>query len=375
MRHFFQNVVDQMYAAGTGGATRRAQALVLAAPPNIDLGEITDKGLDQPARRCSPTGAALVDARFAPAAIRRSLLPLLKEPGPIPANPVARRWRVTPLCPDHENRRTSGHRHRRRIRPRRPPRRANWRVAAPGRDPGPQRRRRSRSPPAIGAGAIGIECDITSAEARPGPRHGRAARNRPGAAADEHRRHRHGQAHRRQGRRAGAAGGLPPRRRGQPRRHQRDPRWRRPRWSSSSRSPTASAASSSARPRSRPSTARSGGGLPASQGGVVSMTLPRRQPVAVRRARVHDRAGPVPDPLMASCRSRCRTRSRRASRPQAPGQARGSLPTWRRASSRTSPTQRRSDPPGRCAAHGATLKRRTSVSPTRSISTQRDIPP
>ena len=44
VRHFFQNLVDQMYAAGTGSATRVARALVMAAPPSIDLGEITDKG-------------------------------------------------------------------------------------------------------------------------------------------------------------------------------------------------------------------------------------------------------------------------------------------------------------------------------------------
>ena len=44
VRHFFQNLVDQMYAAGTGSATRVARALVMAHPPSIDLGEITDKG-------------------------------------------------------------------------------------------------------------------------------------------------------------------------------------------------------------------------------------------------------------------------------------------------------------------------------------------
>jgi len=44
VRHFFQKLVDQMYAAGTGSATRVARALVLAVPPSIDRGEITDKG-------------------------------------------------------------------------------------------------------------------------------------------------------------------------------------------------------------------------------------------------------------------------------------------------------------------------------------------
>ena len=64
VRHFFQNVVDQMYAAGTGSATRVARAMVLAAPPNIDLGEITDKGsINQ--RAVLTHRAALVDALYA----------------------------------------------------------------------------------------------------------------------------------------------------------------------------------------------------------------------------------------------------------------------------------------------------------------------
>ena len=44
MREFFQRLVDAQWAAGTGSATRVARALVLAEPPSIDRGEITDKG-------------------------------------------------------------------------------------------------------------------------------------------------------------------------------------------------------------------------------------------------------------------------------------------------------------------------------------------
>ncbi len=40
----FQRLVDGEWAAGTGSATRVARALVLAEPPSIDRGEITDKG-------------------------------------------------------------------------------------------------------------------------------------------------------------------------------------------------------------------------------------------------------------------------------------------------------------------------------------------
>jgi feruloyl-CoA synthase len=44
VRDFFQHLVDDQWAAGTGSATRVARAMVLAEPPNIDRGEITDKG-------------------------------------------------------------------------------------------------------------------------------------------------------------------------------------------------------------------------------------------------------------------------------------------------------------------------------------------
>ena len=44
VRAFFQGLVDQLWASGTGSATRVARALVLFDPPSIDLGEITDKG-------------------------------------------------------------------------------------------------------------------------------------------------------------------------------------------------------------------------------------------------------------------------------------------------------------------------------------------
>jgi feruloyl-CoA synthase len=44
VREFLQRLVDDLYASGTGSATRVARALVLAEPPSIDRGEITDKG-------------------------------------------------------------------------------------------------------------------------------------------------------------------------------------------------------------------------------------------------------------------------------------------------------------------------------------------
>ncbi len=44
VRDFFQRLVDQLQASGTGSATRVARALVLASAPSIDRGEVTDKG-------------------------------------------------------------------------------------------------------------------------------------------------------------------------------------------------------------------------------------------------------------------------------------------------------------------------------------------
>ena len=40
----FQKVVDDLEQAATGSATRVARAILLAEPPSIDLGEVTDKG-------------------------------------------------------------------------------------------------------------------------------------------------------------------------------------------------------------------------------------------------------------------------------------------------------------------------------------------
>ena len=44
VRDFLQRLVDTLHSQGTGSATRVARALVLAEPPSIDRGEITDKG-------------------------------------------------------------------------------------------------------------------------------------------------------------------------------------------------------------------------------------------------------------------------------------------------------------------------------------------
>ncbi len=44
VRLFFQRMVDELWSGGTGSATRVARALVMAEPPSIDRGEVTDKG-------------------------------------------------------------------------------------------------------------------------------------------------------------------------------------------------------------------------------------------------------------------------------------------------------------------------------------------
>jgi feruloyl-CoA synthase len=62
-RAFFQRLVDELHASGTGSATRVARAVVLVEPPSIDRGEVTDKGsINQ--RAVLTHRAALVDAMY-----------------------------------------------------------------------------------------------------------------------------------------------------------------------------------------------------------------------------------------------------------------------------------------------------------------------
>lgn len=44
VRGFFQSLADRLWATGTGSANRPARLQVLAEPPSIDRGEVTDKG-------------------------------------------------------------------------------------------------------------------------------------------------------------------------------------------------------------------------------------------------------------------------------------------------------------------------------------------
>jgi feruloyl-CoA synthase len=63
VRAFFQRLVDALYATGTGSATRIERAVVLAEPPHIDRGEVTDKGsINQ--RAVLACRAAIVDAMY-----------------------------------------------------------------------------------------------------------------------------------------------------------------------------------------------------------------------------------------------------------------------------------------------------------------------
>jgi feruloyl-CoA synthase len=63
VRAFFQGVADQLWASGTGSANRPGRMHVLAEPPAIDKGEVTDKGsINQ--RAVLATRAALVEALY-----------------------------------------------------------------------------------------------------------------------------------------------------------------------------------------------------------------------------------------------------------------------------------------------------------------------
>lgn len=64
VRSFFQHLLDRLYGQGTGSANRVTRALLLAEPPSIDKGEITDKGsLNQ--RAVLTHRATLVEALYA----------------------------------------------------------------------------------------------------------------------------------------------------------------------------------------------------------------------------------------------------------------------------------------------------------------------
>jgi feruloyl-CoA synthase len=64
VREFFQQLADKLHVQGTGSANRIARLHVLAEPPSIEHGEITDKNsINQ--RAVLSHRAALVDALYA----------------------------------------------------------------------------------------------------------------------------------------------------------------------------------------------------------------------------------------------------------------------------------------------------------------------
>jgi feruloyl-CoA synthase len=44
VRAFFRDMIQRLHVQGTGSSSRVVRALILAEPPSIDLGEMTDKG-------------------------------------------------------------------------------------------------------------------------------------------------------------------------------------------------------------------------------------------------------------------------------------------------------------------------------------------
>ena len=74
VRAFFQQLVDRLWAEGTGSATRVARAWLLDEPPHIDRGEVTDKGsINQ--RAVLTHRAALVERLYAEPAPAGVILP------------------------------------------------------------------------------------------------------------------------------------------------------------------------------------------------------------------------------------------------------------------------------------------------------------
>jgi feruloyl-CoA synthase len=74
LRDFFQGLLDRLWSEGTGSANRPARALLLVTPPQIDLGEVTDKGsINQ--RAVLTHRADLVERLYAEAPDAQVLLP------------------------------------------------------------------------------------------------------------------------------------------------------------------------------------------------------------------------------------------------------------------------------------------------------------
>jgi feruloyl-CoA synthase len=77
VRHFFQQLIDRLWQAGTGSASRIACLTLLTEPPAIDRGELTDKGsINQ--RAVLAHRAAIVDAMHDgrdPATLRAGMAP------------------------------------------------------------------------------------------------------------------------------------------------------------------------------------------------------------------------------------------------------------------------------------------------------------
>jgi feruloyl-CoA synthase len=77
VRHFFQQLIDRLWQAGTGSASRIACLTLLTEPPAIDRGELTDKGsINQ--RAVLVHRAAIVDAMHDgrdPATLRAGIAP------------------------------------------------------------------------------------------------------------------------------------------------------------------------------------------------------------------------------------------------------------------------------------------------------------
>ncbi|WP_342451104.1 feruloyl-CoA synthase [Piscinibacter koreensis] len=92
LRDFFQQLVDDLHAAGTGSASRVARLMVLADPPSIDVGEVTDKGsINQ--RAVLAHRAALVARLYATPAGAQPAAPgqrVFVARGAVPRDPVSK---------------------------------------------------------------------------------------------------------------------------------------------------------------------------------------------------------------------------------------------------------------------------------------------
>ena len=206
VRAFLQRLVDVLHSRGTGSATRVARALVLAEPPSIDRGEITDKG------SINQRAVLTASRRRRRAHVPRPRPRRDRAAGALTANDESKDEGTTMKIAGQVALVTGGASGLGAETARELARRGA-KVAVLDRNGDGANAVAAQIVAAHGEGsALGIACDITSTDSIVAALAAAQHSARRAAHRHEHRRHRHREARHRQGRHADAARGLHARR-------------------------------------------------------------------------------------------------------------------------------------------------------------------